>query len=67
VRDPGRKRRTRAATDAAGTGSAVPPLRLCLSQTFPRFVAIGTNPTYLGDLTMSVDRDRPDGAGPRSK
>jgi hypothetical protein len=27
----------------------------------------GTNPTCRGGLTMSVDRGRPDGAGPRSK
>ena len=27
----------------------------------------GTNPTCRGGLTMSVDRGRPEGAGPRSK
>ena len=26
---------------------------------------LGTNPTYLSGLTMSVDRGTPEGAGPR--
>ena len=28
---------------------------------------VGTRPTRRGDLTISVDRDRPEGTGPRSK
>jgi hypothetical protein len=50
-----------------GWAARLPPYASACPRHFPDLVDIGTNPTYLGGLTMSVDRDRPDGAGPRSK